>query len=145
MSGVDKFNSIKKFAETSIAIMLALGLLTLALAPLTSHYRGFYLTLTLGGIVALVSAIYLPIIHMRKHMRKVRKDSDVRKVAVPAIQSLWISTSMGLGYIVTAPAPYFQLTLPIAATLFVIGWVMLAYGLYALFRISRQSGVPLAV
>jgi len=138
MSGMDKFNSIKKFAETSIAIMLVLGLLTLALAPFTGHYRGFYLVLTLGGIVVLVSAIHLPITHMRK-------DGDIRKVAVPAIQSLWISTSMGLGYIVTAPAPYFQLALPVAATLFVIGWIMLAYGLYALFRISRQCGVPLAV
>lgn len=118
--------------------MLVLGALTLVLAPFTGYYRGFYLSLLLGGIIVLVSATYLSIIHLGK-------TNDVRKIAVPVMQSLWVFASMGLGYVVMALAPYFQIVLPIAVTLFVIGWIMLLYGLYALLRISKQSGVPLAV
>jgi hypothetical protein len=132
------FEEVRRFALRSISLMLALGLVTLALAPLTGHYRGFYLSLTLGGIIVLSSAVYLPIIYSRR-------GGDARRVAVPAIQSLWVSTSMGLGYVVTALAPYFRIAPPVAVTLFAVGWVMLVYGLYALVRISRQTGVPLAV
>jgi len=64
---------------------------------------------------------------------------------VSAIQSLWISTSIGLGYVVTALAPYFNINFPVAVALFVIGWVMLVYGGYALLRISRECKVPLSV
>jgi len=137
MSGEEALR-VKKFAEMSVAIMLVLGLITLALAPVTGHYRGFYLAIFLGAIIVISSGVYLPVIHARGV-------DDVKKVAVPAIQSLWISTSMGLGYVVTALAPYFQISMGVAVTLFVIGWVMLLYGVYALLRLSRESGVPLAV
>jgi len=129
---------VKKFAERSILLMLILGIITLALGPATGHYRGFYLALFLGVVIVVASGAYLPIIYSRKA-------DDVKKIAVPAIQSLWISTSMGLGYVVTALAPYFQIVTGVAITLFIIGWIMLIYGTYALLKISKESGVPLAV
>ena len=101
-------------------------------------YRGFYLALTLGGIIAVSSAIYLPLVGRNK-------GEDLKEVATPAIQSLWISTSMGLGYVVTAYAPYFQLPPSVATALFAVGWIMLGLGLYSLLKLSRKSGVPLAV
>ena len=129
---------IKKFAEISIIIMLVLGIVTLGLAPSTGNYRGFYLSIFLGGVIVAVSVIYLPIVHTRKA-------ENIKEVAVPAIQSLWVSTSMGLGYVVTALAPYFQIVLPVAIALFIIGWIMLIYGSYALLRLSKEAKVPLAV
>ncbi|RLG88319.1 MAG: hypothetical protein DRO18_01670 [Thermoprotei archaeon] len=129
---------IKKFAEISIIIMLVLGIVTLGLAPSTGNYRGFYLSIFLGGVIVAVSVIYLPIVHTRKV-------ENIKEVAVPAIQSLWVSTSMGLGYVVTALAPYFQIVLPVAIALFIIGWIMLIYGSYALLRLSKEAKVPLAV
>ena len=57
---------IKKFAEMSIVIMLILGIITLALAPATGHYRGFYLSVFLGSVIVVVSIVYLPIVHMKK-------------------------------------------------------------------------------
>jgi len=129
---------IKKFAEISIIIMLVLGIVTLGLAPSTGNYRGFYLSIFLGGVIVAVSVIYLPIVHTRKV-------ENIKEIAVPAIQSLWVSTSMGLGYVVTALAPYFQIVLPVAIALFIIGWIMLIYGSYALLRLSKEAKVPLAV
>jgi len=137
MSGVDT-QKIKKFAELSMALMLVLGLITLILAPFTGHYRGFYLTIFLGCIMFVVSVVYLPIVHFKK-------TEDAKSIATPAIQSLWISTSMGLGYVVTALAPYFQITLSTAIILFIVGWIILLYGTYALLRLSKWAGVPLAV
>lgn len=131
-------SDLKKKALTSIALMLALGLVTIALGFMAGNYRGFYLALTLGGIITISSLIYLPIV-------KLKDPSNPKEVAVPAIQSLWISTSMGLGYVVTAYAPYFGLPLAVATALFAIGWIMLLFGLYTLFSISKESGVPLAV
>ncbi len=129
---------VRSFALASLTLMLVLGAVTLVLAPLTGHYRGSYLALFLGGVIVFVSAVYLPIIYLRKA-------SDARRIAVPAMQSLWVSTSMGLGYVVTALAPYFQIKLWVAYTLFIIGWIILLYGLYALLKISKETGVPLAV
>ena len=129
---------LKGFALASVGLMLAIGLATIVLGFFAGHYRGFYLALTLGGIMTVVSAVYLPIIASKD-------PADLRSVAVPAIQSLWVSTSMGLGYVVTALAPYFKIVAPVAYTLFAIGWLALVYGVYALLRISRESGVPLAV
>ncbi len=129
---------LKSFALTSVSLMLVLGLVTIGLGFVAGSYRGFYLALTLGGIMAVVSAIYLPII-------AVRDPSNARAIAVPAIQSLWVSTSMALGYVVTALAPYFNIVPPVAYTLFTVGWLALIYGVYALLTISRRSGVPLAV
>jgi len=48
-------------------------------------------------------------------------------------------------YIVTALAVYFKITFPVAVTLFIIGWIMLIYGTYALLRLSKEAKVPLAV
>jgi cobalamin synthase len=129
---------VKRFAEVSIAIMLVLGVVTIALAPFTGHYRGFYLSIFLGAIVVIASVVYLPLVHAKKA-------EDFGGIGVSAIQSLWISTSMGLGYVVTALAPYFNINFPAAVALFVIGWVMLVYGGYALLRISKECKVPLSV
>jgi len=52
---------------------------------------------------------------------------------------------MGMGYIVTSLADYFRIALPVAATLFVIGWIMLSFGLYALITTSRRAKAPLAI
>ena len=129
---------VKRFAEVSIVIMLVLGVVTLALAPLTGHYRGFYLSIFLGAIIVVASVVYLPIVY-------VKRAEDLRGFGVPAIQSLWISTSMGLGYVVSALAPYFNINFPVAVTLFIIGWIMLAYGCYALLKISRECKIPLSI
>ncbi|TDA35153.1 hypothetical protein DSO06_03410 [Candidatus Nezhaarchaeota archaeon WYZ-LMO8] len=129
---------IKRFAEVSMVIMLLLGAVTLGLAPFTGSYRGFYLSVFLGGVIVFTSIIYLLLMVMRKA-------EDVKGIATPAIQCLWISTSMSLGYVVTALAPYFSISFTIAVTLFVIGWLMLIYGLYALLKISKETKVPLAV
>ncbi|MEM4803852.1 MAG: hypothetical protein QXZ45_04705, partial [Candidatus Nezhaarchaeales archaeon] len=89
-------------------------------------------------VIVLASIIYLPLIAAKRPER-------IREIATSAIQSLWISTSMGLGYVVTALAPYFNISFAIAIVLFVIGWIMLVYGTYALLKISRETKVPLAV
>jgi len=129
---------VKRFAEASIAIMLVFGVVTLALAPFTGHYRGFYLSIFLGAIIVVVSVVYLPIVY-------VKRAEDLRGIGVPAIQSLWISTSMGLGYVVSALAPYFNINFPVAVALFIIGWIMLVYGCYALLKISKECKVPLSI
>ncbi|MEM2213287.1 MAG: hypothetical protein QXK12_04910 [Candidatus Nezhaarchaeales archaeon] len=128
----------RKEAQVSLLTMLILGLITLILAPLTGHYRGFYLCLSLGLIIVIASGVYLPIV-------RVKKVQNVKELAVPTMQSLWVSTSMGVGYVVTSLATYFKIVLPIAAVLFIIGWVMLLLGLYKLISISKRVGVPLAV
>jgi len=133
-----EISRFRKETELSIAVMLALGIITLLLAPLTGHYRGLYLCLTLGLITVIVSAAYLPVIHMKRA-------SSLKDIAIPAMQSLWVSTSMGLGYIVTALADYFQIVFPVAATLFIVGWIMLFFGLYRLTYISKKANVPLAI
>ncbi len=132
--------SIKGKALTYVLIMLLLAAITVVIGLLIKDitYRGYYLTLTLGGIVLFTSGIYTVLI-------KLKSDEDIKGIATSAIQALWISTSMGLGYIVTANAPYFQIPQAYAAALFVIGWVMLLFGLYSLLKLSRESGVPLAV
>jgi len=130
-------NAFKKESLTTISVMLALGLVTLALGPLTGGYRGFYLCLTLGLIITVSSAIYLVVIYT--------KTTTLKSLAVPTIQSLWISTSMGLGYVVTAYAPYFEINFPVATALFVIGWIMLIFGAFKLLTISRKTGIQLAV
>ena len=130
--------SLKSEALKAVAAMLILGLITVGLGFAAGNYRGFYLALTLGGIITISSAIYLVIISMKNA-------EDVKSVAVPTIQSLWISTSMGLGYVVTAYAPYFKYPFTVATALFALGWVILGFGLAELLRISRASGVELAV
>ncbi len=135
---MDKGKKVKKFSLGSITLMLILGLITMAIGFGAGNYRGFYLSLTLGGIITAASAIYLPLVARKP-------ESDPVGIATPAIQSLWISTSMGLGYVVTAFAPYFELPTAIAAILFIIGWIMLIFGLYSLLKLSKESGASLAV
>ncbi len=130
--------NLKSEALKAVAVMLVLGLITVGLGFAAGNYRGFYLALTLGGIIAASSAVYLVIISMKNA-------EDARSVAVPTIQSLWVSTSMGLGYVVTAYAPYFKYPFTVATALFALGWVILGVGLAELLRISRASGVELAV
>ena len=130
--------NLKSEALKAVAAMLVLGLVTIGLGFAAGNYRGFYLALTLGGIIAASSAIYLVII-------SIKSAEDTRSVAVPTIQSLWISTSMGLGYVVTAYAPYFKYPFTVATALFALGWVILGFGLAELLRISKASGVELAV
>ncbi len=132
--------NIKARALTYVLVMVILAAATVVIGMLIKDvtYRGYYLTLTLGGIVLFTSAIYAAVI-------KLKKDDDVRGIAASAIQTLWVSTSMGLGYIVTANAPYFQIPQAYAVVLFAIGWVMLLFGFYSLLKLSKESGVPLAV
>jgi len=130
--------NLKSEALKAVSAMLALGLITVGLGFASGNYRGFYLALTLGGIIAASSAIYLVIISMKNA-------EDLKSVATPTIQSLWISTSMGLGYVVTAYAPYFKYPFTVATALFALGWIILGFGLAELLRISKASGVELAV
>ncbi len=128
----------KKECVSSLSIMLILGIVTLVLAPFTGHYRGLYLCSLLGIIIVVASGVYLFLVYGRAA-------KDLREIAVPTMQSLWVSTSMGLGYIVTALAPYFQITAAIATVLFIVGWCLLLFGAYKLVTISKKTGVPLAV
>ncbi len=132
--------SIKGKALAYVLVMLLLAAITVVIGLLIKDitYRGYYLTLTLGGIVLFTSVIYAISI-------KLKSSEDVKGIATSAIQALWVSTSMGLGYIVTANAPYFQIPQAYAIALFAIGWVMLLFGLYSLLKLSKESGVPLAV
>lgn len=131
-------SKFKKECITSLSIMLILGIVTLVLAPFTGHYRGLYLCSLLGIIIVVASGGYLLLLYGRS-------PKDIREVAVPTMQSLWVSTSMGLGYIVTALAPYFQITMTVAAVAFIVGWCLLLFGAYRLVTISKKTGVPLAV
>ncbi len=45
----------------------------------------------------------------------------------------------------TAYAPYFRYPFTVATALFALGWVILGFGLAELLRISKASGVELAV
>lgn len=129
--------AFKKQAALRIVVMLVLGLITLVLAPFTGHYRGYYLCLTLGGIIFVTSVIYLALIYASKR--------ELRDVAIKSMQCLWISTSMGIGYMVTALAPYFNIVMPINIVLFVIGLVLTVFGAYVLLAFSKRTGIPLAV
>lgn len=129
---------LKRFALASLYLMLVLGIITVILGYIANNYRALYLSLTLGTIILVTSIVYIPVIHRRPN-------EDMRGIAVPALQALWITTSMALGYVVTAYAPYFNIPPVIATTLFVIGWVALAYGVYAMLKISKISHTPLAV
>jgi hypothetical protein len=132
--------SFKTQALTYILIMLVLSVITLLIGLTIKDitYRGYYLTLTLGGIVLATTIIYAILVELKDN-------NDIKGIATSAIQALWISTSMGLGYIVTAYAPYFQIPSAHATTLFIIGWVMLLLGMYSLLKLSKESGVSLAV
>jgi hypothetical protein len=130
--------NIKKFALSSLYLMLVFGILTILLGYISGSYRGFYLSLTLGLIILITSVVYIPLIHRRR-------DDDIKGVAIPALQALWFTTSMALGYMVTAYAPYFNIPITISTILFVLGFIMLIYGTYAMLKISKVSGVPLAV
>lgn len=131
-------SKFKKECVTSLGVMLILGVITLVLGPFTGHYRGFYLCTLLGIIIVVASGGYLILIYGRTA-------KDLREIAVPTMQSLWVSTSMGLGYIVTALAPYFQITMTVAVVVFIVGWCLLLFGAYRLITISKKAGVPLAV
>lgn len=128
----------KRECITSLAVMLILGVVTLALAPFTGHYRGLYLCSLLGVIIVIASGGYLLLLYGRP-------GKDLKEIAVPTMQSLWVSTSMGLGYIVTALAPYFQINTTVAVAVFILGWCLLLFGAYRLITISKKTGVPLAV
>lgn len=130
--------NIKKFALSSLYLMLVFGILTILLGYISGSYRGFYLSLTLGLIILITSVVYIPLIHRRR-------DDDIKGVAIPVLQALWVTTSMALGYMVTAYAPYFNIPITISTILFVLGFIMLIYGTYAMLKISKVSGVPLAV
>ncbi|MEM4488487.1 MAG: hypothetical protein QXK88_06800 [Desulfurococcaceae archaeon] len=130
--------TFKKWALSRIVVMLVLSMLSLALAPFTGHYRGFYLAITLGGIITVTCVVYIPLIY-------VKKAESVKDVAVRAIQCLWVATSMGIGYMVTALAPYFQMTPATGIALFVIGLIMSIIGTIIMLTISKRTGVPLAV
>ncbi|MEM2079972.1 MAG: hypothetical protein QW104_04745 [Nitrososphaerota archaeon] len=138
MDMVLDLTKFKKECVSSLAIMLILGLVTLTLAPFTGHYRGLYLCLSLGIIIVIASGAYLFLLYGRI-------PKDLKEIAVPTMQSLWVSTSMGLGYIVTALAPYFQINMTVAPVLFILGWCLLLFGAYRLITISKKTGVPLAV
>jgi uncharacterized membrane protein YwzB len=130
--------NVKRFALSSLYLMLIFGIITILLGYISGNYRGLYLSLTLGLIILITTIVYIPLIHKRR-------DDDVKSIAVPSLQALWIATSMALGYVVTAYAPYFNIPMAIATALFVIGFIVLIYGIYAMLKISKVSGVPLAV
>ena len=129
---------IKKFALRSLYLMLVFGIITILLGYATNNYRGFYLSLTLGLIIIVTTVVYIPIVSRRRN-------DDIKAIAIPSLQALWVTTSMALGYVVTAYAPYFNIPIAIATALFIIGFIVLLYGIYAMLKISRVSGVPLAV
>ncbi|MGQ9759438.1 MAG: hypothetical protein ACUVQ5_02550 [Candidatus Methanomethylicaceae archaeon] len=132
------FTKFRKECLTSLTVMLLLGILTIVLGPFTGHYRGLYLCLTLGMIIVIASGGYIALLYKRAV-------KNLQVLAIPTMQSLWVSTSMGFGYIVTALAPYFQINTTITIVIFIVGWVLLLFGAYMLLTISKKTGVPLAV
>ncbi|MEM2390051.1 MAG: hypothetical protein QW215_07410, partial [Ignisphaera sp.] len=77
---------IKRFALTSLYLMLVFGIITIVLGYMTNNYRGFYLSLTLGLIIIITTIVYIPLIHRRR-------DDDAKNIAVPTLQALWVTTS----------------------------------------------------
>lgn len=134
---MEKALDIKKFALASLYLMLVFGIITIILGYMTNNYRGFYLSLTLGLIIIITATVYIPLIHRRR--------DDAKNIAVPTLQALWVTTSMALGYVVTAYAPYFNIPIAIATALFIIGFIVMVYGVYAMLKINRVAKVPLAV
>jgi len=127
---------LRNEAKTVLSVTAAIGLLTIVLGIASGNHRGQFLCLTLGLIVVFFSTVEL--------VRSL-KGADVRSIGIPYIQGLWVSASMGLGYVVTSPAPYFQLPPLFSAMLFIIGWVLLGLGVYRLLSVSRRTGLPLAI
>lgn len=127
---------LKKDALTSLSLTTVFGVVTVVLGAISGSHRGLFLCLTLGLIVIGFSVIEL----LRSY-----RGTSIRKIGIPFIQGLWISTSMSLGYVVTALAPYFEIPFTIGILLFVIGWFMLLYGIYKLVMVSKKTGLPLAV
>ncbi|MCS7139538.1 MAG: hypothetical protein N3F04_00085 [Candidatus Nezhaarchaeota archaeon] len=127
----------KRWVSLRIVLMLVLGVITIVVAPIIGHYRGFYLCLTLGGIIVITSIVYLAVIYLGK--------GDVKWMASKSIQCLWVCTSMGIGYMVTSLAPYFNIAIPIGVLLFVVGLIMTVIGAYYLVTISRRTGIPLSI
>ncbi len=129
-------NGLKNEAKLVLTITTIIGLITIIIGVASGSYRALFLCSTLGSIVVFFSVVEL--------IRSI-KGNSVRKVGIPYIQGLWISSSMGLGYVVTAPAPYFQLPQLLSGTLFIIGWVLLGLGVYKLLSVSKRTGLPLTV
>jgi len=131
-------SDFKKISIKSLIPMMILGIITLAISPLTEHYRGYYLCLTFGLIITITQIIYLIIIYLKR-------TDNIRDIGRPTIQALWIGTSMGIGYLVTAPAPYFLIPLSVSLILVAIGIILIIYGIYNLVKISKITGLPLAI
>ena len=126
---------IKKKITVMFIINLILGAISI-LDALPSPIRTQYLFFLLGGIVMLVSAISLLRVAVAK---------DTYSLGASSIQGFWICASMGLGYIVSGPAPYFQALEITWVPNVIIGLVLLIAGMYFLLTTSKATGVPLSV
>ncbi len=62
-----------------------------------------------------------------------------------SVQGTWIWTSLSLVYITMSPASIYGTHPWALAILEVVGFVMLAFGAYTLFRIKRDTGVYLSI
>jgi hypothetical protein len=114
---------------------LILGFISIA-DSLPSHIRTQYLFLLLGGIVMITSALSLI---------RVRTAKDLESLGTSSIQGFWVCASMGLGYLVSGPAPYFQASPITWVTNVIIGLILLLAGGYFLLKTSKETGVPLSV
>ena len=70
---------------------------------------------------------------------------DMYSLGASSIQGFWICASMGLGYTVSGPAPYFQALEITWIPNVIIGLVLLLVGIYFLLTTSKETGVPLSV
>ncbi len=132
MSDIQK---IKKKVALMFTVNLILGIASI-LDSLPSPLRTQYLFFLLGGIVVLVSAISL---------LRIAAAKDVYSLGASSIQGFWICASMGLGYIVSGPAPYFQALEITWISNVIIGLILLFVGMYFLITTSKETGVPLSV
>jgi len=135
VGNVEKIGKIKRRISYVFTLILILGIISI-IVSLPSHIRTQYLFYTLGGITIIVSVVSLIRIRLAK---------DVQSLGASTIQGLWVCSSMGLGYIVSGPAPYFQALLTTWVTNLIIGIILLLLGGYFLIKTSKETGVPLSV
>jgi FtsH-binding integral membrane protein len=76
---------------------------------------------------------------------RVNRAVDLKQLGERAVQTLWLSTSLGLVAVTMPPAPYFELSQPVMAASIIIGAMLVISGAYGLLTIRKLTGVYLSV
>ncbi len=128
-------HTVRSFFTKITIVKLILALFTLILSIISSPK-----TQTLFSGYAILLIIILLLGYFR-----VNGSSELKQVGEKAVQTLWLSTSLGLVALTMPPAPYFELSQFAIATFMVIGAIFLLLGTYSLMKIRKFTGVYLSI